>query len=1024
MNYRFLFISLALLMLFNALIASPITWDENGVPIRQGVNIEWSRAAAELNNGTVVFVWSDTRYGGRDLWAQAVGKDGVVWEKSILIDGKTDRQEDPVIIGTSDGNAIIAWVDFHYDEFGGDIAAQKISPEGELLWETTRDLCLADGIQISLNIVPDNDGGAIVIWLDDRNGFTDIYGVHIDGDGNNYPGWPEDGLALAVGNYAQHSHTLWEDGENGAILAYVNASSSPSIEVIRILEEGEIAWSKELAIGAREYGSPRLSPIGEDAFGIAYIDAQNSYRNIYVSAFDKNGDDLWAEPKPVFESVKEQLNPRVATATDGGFIVVWEDTRNSSMSSQDLYVQKVDLDGNFLWEDGGIALFLDDFEQKNPRIESDKNGGAFITWEDARTGNYPIKEIYVQHFLSDGTIAWEEGGRAVTELNADSYSPLLKVTDDSVLVGWADKRNGSVGIYCQGYDFDGNLMFNDEGEENGKLVYWGLSGNASKHQIIKNGEYAYIAWVDSRYAHLGFQIKIQKIDQEGNIYFEENGKSITKHTGANQASGSGEDNHKISLATHHSGGVVLAWVEQRKHTILSYVQAIGPDGEMLWDEEGVGITNIDDFTIYQYEPTISRMGDEYIVAWVQSKTSGDMNARNVRVQKIVDGEIMWGDEGKEIAWQIMDDPDYPYYEDHQLEAVVEDYVVWLLKGYEGRSRLFVKKLGEDGEPAEGWDEYGTRVCTKEGASVSGTKSILTSKGLFVAWEDKRNDTSSIYGQIVDENGDTLWEKDGIPLADYDNDQTIVSIDCDGEFIYLVWRDAREGANSQNIGIQKIDLEGNLLWSDPSPFVCKNEVEKDQPTMSLVGSNVLVLWYNNYGVIGSDVYGQLVNGEDGSVYWDGYGEKISNAEKRQLNPHMVPFDDRYALAIWHDGRSSGKEEIVGLYAQKIDTGFLNVEKIEMSPVLRHMLHSNYPNPFNPETTIAFNLAKNDNVSLKVYNLKGQLVRSLIGDEYLEKGRHEVVWDGKDNSSKSVGTGMYFYKLEAKDTSTTKKMLLLK
>jgi flagellar hook assembly protein FlgD len=61
---------------------------------------------------------------------------------------------------------------------------------------------------------------------------------------------------------------------------------------------------------------------------------------------------------------------------------------------------------------------------------------------------------------------------------------------------------------------------------------------------------------------------------------------------------------------------------------------------------------------------------------------------------------------------------------------------------------------------------------------------------------------------------------------------------------------------------------------------------------------------------------------------------------------------------------------------------------------------------------------------VYNLKGQLVRSLIGDEYLEKGRHEVVWDGKDNSSKLVGTGMYFYKLEAKDTSTTKKMLLLK
>ncbi|MDP8202931.1 MAG: T9SS type A sorting domain-containing protein [Candidatus Tenebribacter mawsonii] len=85
--------------------------------------------------------------------------------------------------------------------------------------------------------------------------------------------------------------------------------------------------------------------------------------------------------------------------------------------------------------------------------------------------------------------------------------------------------------------------------------------------------------------------------------------------------------------------------------------------------------------------------------------------------------------------------------------------------------------------------------------------------------------------------------------------------------------------------------------------------------------------------------------------------------------------------------------------------------------------NYPNPFNPTTTISYSLPLEGKVSLNVYNVKGQLVRQLIDGNQLE-GHYEVVWNGKDNNGKSVSSGIYFYKLSTKDETIMKKMLMLK
>jgi hypothetical protein len=89
-----------------------------------------------------------------------------------------------------------------------------------------------------------------------------------------------------------------------------------------------------------------------------------------------------------------------------------------------------------------------------------------------------------------------------------------------------------------------------------------------------------------------------------------------------------------------------------------------------------------------------------------------------------------------------------------------------------------------------------------------------------------------------------------------------------------------------------------------------------------------------------------------------------------------------------------------------------------------LEQNYPNPFNPSTTIAFSLKERARVKIDVYNVAGQLVKTLV-DETRDAGAYtNVNWNGTDSANQPVSSGVYFYKLVTNNFSQTKKMVLLK
>jgi len=88
-----------------------------------------------------------------------------------------------------------------------------------------------------------------------------------------------------------------------------------------------------------------------------------------------------------------------------------------------------------------------------------------------------------------------------------------------------------------------------------------------------------------------------------------------------------------------------------------------------------------------------------------------------------------------------------------------------------------------------------------------------------------------------------------------------------------------------------------------------------------------------------------------------------------------------------------------------------------------LDGNYPNPFNPETTISYSMKEAGDVRIDIYNLKGQRVKTVV-NEFAGVGAHQVVWNGQDDSNNSCASGLYFYKMKSGRYSKTNKMILMK
>ncbi|MCL1827517.1 MAG: T9SS type A sorting domain-containing protein [Candidatus Cloacimonetes bacterium] len=157
------------------------------------------------------------------------------------------------------------------------------------------------------------------------------------------------------------------------------------------------------------------------------------------------------------------------------------------------------------------------------------------------------------------------------------------------------------------------------------------------------------------------------------------------------------------------------------------------------------------------------------------------------------------------------------------------------------------------------------------------------------------------------------------------------------------------------------------------------------------------------------------GEPDSWSWFFYGAGSANSfEQNPIHTYTVP--GTYTVRLVVNGESSMTKEsyiVVTEATPEIDDTLPDVT----------YLGDAYPNPFNPSTTIKYSLKTAGSVSLDIYNIKGQKVKTLV-EEFQNAGLHNVSWNGSDNSGKPISSGVYFYQLKTEDFSSVKKLILLK
>jgi hypothetical protein len=177
------------------------------------------------------------------------------------------------------------------------------------------------------------------------------------------------------------------------------------------------------------------------------------------------------------------------------------------------------------------------------------------------------------------------------------------------------------------------------------------------------------------------------------------------------------------------------------------------------------------------------------------------------------------------------------------------------------------------------------------------------------------------------------------------------------------------------------------------------------------NNSTVTTFNQF--ITNSSYGGLRNLNEYFLITDGQLQKIGEKDGRHRSVRYTFFLPEVNKMV--------QSTNAGIWVYDYDMTVSDDDRVVVEP--KTILLSNYPNPFNPETTISFILSEANETSLEIFNIRGQKVRTLVKG-FIERGEHTVVWNGMNENRQTVGSGIYFYRLTFGENIETKRMLLLK
>lgn len=563
---------------------------------------------------------------------------------------------------------------------------------------------------------------------------------------------------------------------------------------------------------------------------------------------------------------------------------------------------------------------------------------------------------------------------------------------------------------------------------------------------------AVIVWEDNRNGNS--DIYAQRIDKHGANQWQTGGVKIC---GSN-----GDQIHPV-LCTDGNGGAIIAWADDRNGAGDVYCQKIRRDGVIMWADNGVKVsTEATGLTTSLQYPAIQHSGSGAIVA---CNTTNSVKCLKLNAF----GEYEWGLSGGNYLRTV--GTGFSANTATGIEMCPDGgngaHCVWSAwDGLTHGHKIYAQHINSDGTMH--WSgSMGKRVCNNAQGHQKKPRIVSDeAAGCEIVWEDGRRDTNTvtgrpnhdIYCERLDWSGSNMWNSNGHPVCTDTADQTNPNCIADTwEGIHIVWQDYRNydaGPDSGlgvNLYCQNVDFNGNRRWThngvqaailcdvskaqDPryNPQICAND-DIGGFMLSWIGySDTTGHTLNNFGI-----YAQRMN-YNGAHQWfpttpgvsghpNGARVCLATGDKHSVtmcNNRSVTDqggeDNSGAVIAWTDDRafgSSGED----IFAQHIkstsDLGDLHSGGNNGTQSDRPILNQNRPNPFNPSTVISFNLPKGEFVTVKIFDMLGREVASLVNTQ-MAAGTHSVTWNANGMTS-----GAYFYKIQAGAFTEIKTMLLVK
>ncbi|MCW8823742.1 MAG: T9SS type A sorting domain-containing protein [Ignavibacteriaceae bacterium] len=686
----------------------------------------------------------------------------------------------------------------------------------------------------------------------------------------------------------------------------------------------------------------------------------------------------------VCTAVNKQTEVAICSNGQGGAFMVWRDYRNNpGIFEGDLYAQQLDFRGNPVWTADGIIINSAANGQFRPKIISDGSGGAIIVWAKNGGGFYGY-DLYTQRIDADGNLLWNSNGVAVAVSSAtDSFHEIIPDGDGGVIITWHRLPTvpGETDIYAQKVDTDGNVLWTTNGVE-----VCTATGSQSWPKIISdlNGG-AIIAWEDGRNGIGTNDIYAQRINQNGIAQWTTDGIPICDDQAYQTM---------IAICSDGQGGALISWEDNRTGASTIFGQRVNSAGQVQWVANGKILSPLST-TCTKPILNFDNSGSAYLV-W---ETEVQVMETNIGSQKIdLDGNLLWGTAGVDIC-----------------DA----------SGYQTELSMMNNLAG----------------------------------GIIVGWQDFRNNPEGdIYAQWVDRDGDLKWTINGVAICRAPNVQSYPVLTNDGlAGAIIAWWDLR-GGSDEDIYAQNIDYRGILATTNF--YYQRNNLNKTitDSTPTLDTLTVLVfekaanpIIYDITVKIGSVIHDTVSdldftlthNGIFDTLIYRVNGNGGYNFTNTYLNDNLgIPFGGEAApftgiFLPYNELSNFTSESVAGEWILTItdhksgDDGILQdwglvisessivgVEE-ENSIVPKSIyLYQNYPNPFNPSTTIRFEIPVSGLVTLKIYDVLGNEVVTLVNEE-LTAGVHETNFDATRFSS-----GVYFYQIKSGNFIQTKKMILIK